>query len=171
MSLQHELVRAQSHLAARFNPGCWDADAGGLVVPEQRRLNTAPATGRTIVHSLDAILEDDPESYTWRKSWQRFSQPGSAALSTCALSAQLAPMMDIIHTLEQRAVGFPRGRPPRYRHVESLKIRRLLTGLLIRWRRQGFLRQVCAGGELPGAGPDQSTLFEHRAADARWPAR
>ncbi len=73
-------------------------------------------------------------------------------------------MMDIIHTLNSALWAFREG-DRRAIAMWSLHLL-LLTGLLTGWRRRVFSAVVCAGGELPGAGPDQSTLFlEHRAAD------
>ncbi len=120
--------------------------------------STATATAHHRNHLL-THPEDDPESYyVTAESWQRFSAaPPYPPAQHLLGRLLLAPMMDIIHTLNSALRAFHEG-DRRAIAMWSLHLL-LLTGLLTGWRRRVFSAVVCAGGELPGAGPDQSTLF------------
>lgn len=86
--------------------------------------STATATAHHRNHLL-THPEDDPESYyVTAESWQRFSlaaPPYPPAQHLLGASAAGADDGYYSHP-EQRAAGFPRGRPPRYRHVESASV-------------------------------------------------
>lgn len=103
--------------------------------------STATATAHHRNHLL-THPEDDPESYyVTAESWQRFSArqrrlypPAQHLLGRLLL----APMMDIIHTLNSALRAFHEG-DRRAIAMWSLHLL-LLTGLLTGWRRRVFLR-------------------------------
>ncbi|VTN20915.1 putative fatty acid desaturase [Klebsiella pneumoniae] len=158
MSLQHELIHGHPTRLAWFN----------------QLLGTLPLAvwypygvyrDSHLAHHRNHLLthpEDDPESYyVTAESWQRFSAWQRRLIhlrNTFWGRLLLAPMMDIIHTLNSALRAFREG-DRRAIAMWSLHLL-LLTGLLTWMAAQGFSPAVvCAGGELPGAGPDQSTLF------------
>lgn len=156
MSLQHELIHGHPTRLAWFNQLL-----GTLPLAVWYPMaSTATATAHHRNHLL-THPEDDPESYyVTAESWQRFSAWQRRLIhlrNTFWGRLLLAPMMDIIHTLNSALRAFREG-DRRAIAMWSLHLL-LLTGLLTGWRRRVFSAVVCAGGELPGAGPDQSTLF------------
>ena len=102
--------------------------------------STATATAHHRNHLL-THPEDDPESYyVTAESWQRFSAaaPRIHLRNTFWGRLLLAPMMDIIHTLNSALRAFHEG-DRRAIAMWSLHLL-LLTGLLTGWRRRVFLR-------------------------------
>ena len=165
MSLQHELIHG-------IPPGwhgltsCWGRCRWRSGIP---MASIATAIWRTIANHLLTHPEDDPESYyVTAESWQRFSLPGNAALSTCAIpsGASAAGAADGYRSHPaQRAAGFPRGRPPRHRHVEPASV--VADGLLAWMAAQGFspLWFVLAVSYPALALTKVRSFLEHRAAD------